>query len=165
MKHPTFLSRDELESLCDISFRRASGPGGQNRNKVETAVLYVHRESDLRGQASESRTQAENRSEALLRLRLELATHLRTEPCDEGLLLLKRYIQNGRINIAATNWEWPLALAEILNRLATNDYQLTTTAEELGISSSQILKVLAKHPPAMKLLNDLRVERGLKKLQ
>jgi hypothetical protein len=165
MRHPTFLSLEELESQCDISFRRASGPGGQNRNKVETAVLFVHRDTQVRGQASEARTQAVNRREALHRLRLELAIQLRTEPSHEGLALLHKYIQNARINVGIKNWDWSMALAEVLNRLAAREWQLSIVAAELGVSPSQIIKLLGKHPPAMLLLNEAREKLGLKKLQ
>ena len=45
--HPASLDDDRLLAECDQSFLRRSGPGGQNRNKVETAVVLRHRPTGL----------------------------------------------------------------------------------------------------------------------
>ncbi len=69
--------RRRLEAECELSFLRGSGPGGQHRNKVETAVRLVHRPSGIVIVASEHRSQARNRDAALLRLEAELAARAR----------------------------------------------------------------------------------------
>ena len=61
----------DLEALardCDIEFTRAGGPGGQHRNKAETAVRITHRPSGVTVVASERRAQARNKMAALKRL-------------------------------------------------------------------------------------------------
>ena len=51
---------------------RSSGPGGQRKNKVETAVRLKHLPSGVTVVATEHRSQAENRRLAFERLRKRL---------------------------------------------------------------------------------------------
>jgi len=66
----------ELERDCDLAFFRASGPGGQHRNKAETAVRVVHRPTGTIAAATEERSQSRNREVALERLREKLRRKL-----------------------------------------------------------------------------------------
>jgi len=65
------LSRSEL----NIQFMRSSGPGGQNVNKRETAVLITHRPTGLRARCDSERSQARNRATALEQLARAVAEH------------------------------------------------------------------------------------------
>ena len=71
--HPAALPDDDLLSICNETRTRRGGPGGQHRNKVETAVVLQHRPTGLNAEANERRSQADNRRVALQRLRLRLA--------------------------------------------------------------------------------------------
>ncbi len=72
--------RASLERDCDIDFFIASGPGGQNRNKVETGVRLTHRPSGIVVTATERRSQLQNREAAFARMaaRLEEAQRVET---------------------------------------------------------------------------------------
>lgn len=62
---------DHLRRLlrdCDVETYRASGPGGQHRNKTESAVRMTHRPTGLVRVATEHRSQLRNRELALERV-------------------------------------------------------------------------------------------------
>ena len=62
------------ESDLEITTMRSSGPGGQNVNKLETAVRIKHLPTDITVKCDSHRTQAMNKQEALVRLKAKLTS-------------------------------------------------------------------------------------------
>ena len=60
----TNLTDEQLLAQCEVDTYRASGPGGQKRNKTSSAVRLRHPGSGLIVIAEESRSQHENRGRA-----------------------------------------------------------------------------------------------------
>lgn len=51
-----------------VEFIRGSGPGGQHRNKVSTGCRITHPDSGAVGQATDSKSQVQNKKKAFERL-------------------------------------------------------------------------------------------------
>ncbi len=71
----TFLTLDDASLLaqCEVHTYRASGPGGQKRNKTSSAVRLHHLPTNLTTHADETRSQHQNKAGALKRLRMKIA--------------------------------------------------------------------------------------------
>lgn len=67
------LSDEALLAECEEEFYTGGGPGGQHRNKTESAVRLTHGATGVTVTASERRSQAQNRGAVLERLRERLA--------------------------------------------------------------------------------------------
>ncbi len=67
------LPDPDLLAQCEVQAHRAGGPGGQHRNKAETAVRLVHLPSGVVAEGKDQRSRAQNLSAALARLREKLA--------------------------------------------------------------------------------------------
>lgn len=65
------------EAELSWEFFKASGPGGQHRNKTETGVRLTHLPSGITVTATERRSRERNRSQALERLMERLAQRQR----------------------------------------------------------------------------------------
>ena len=164
--HPAALPPDNLLLHCDETRTRRSGPGGQHRNKVETAVVLVHRPTGLSAEGSERRSQAENRRVALWRLRLTLALSHREPPETAGPSPLWQARVRGRqLVIAADHDDYPTLVAEALDRLKTVGFEMRPAADALGVSMSQLTKLFRKVPAAWVAVNRLRGEAGIPPLK
>src|SRR5437667_2404212 len=65
-------SDEDLQSECEVDTFRSSGPGGQHVNKTESAVRLRHIPSGVVVSCQEMRSQHQNKSACLTKLRRSL---------------------------------------------------------------------------------------------
>ena len=169
--HPAAVSGESLLKDCDEIRTRRSGPGGQHRNKVETAVVLTHRPTGISAEAGERRSQPENRKVAVFRLRVNLALEVRTGLTAESpethpsSSLWRERTRSGRISVNPEHDDFPALLAECLDRIASNAWDVSAAAAQLGVSSSQIVRFLKDEPRALSQVNQHRQSRGPRPLR
>lgn len=153
---------------CEISRGRSGGPGGQNRNKVETKITLVHVPSGVEAHASERRSQKENRGVAIFRLRLALAREVRT-PIAIGevrtVLWRSRCSGSGHIACNPLHADYPALLALALDVIAAAGWDVKKASLRLCCSMSQLVKLVKDEPHAWVKLNEEREGRGLHALK
>lgn len=162
--HPAALADDALLAECEETRTRRGGPGGQHRNKVETAVVLRHRATGIAAEANERRSQAENRRVAVQRLRVRLAMEHREPAEREPSPLWQSRVRGGRIAVSPEHRDYPTLVAEAMDQLAVAGWQPGTAAERLGVSSSQLVRLLGKNPAALVAFNRARATVGLRPL-
>ncbi len=165
--HPSELSIPDLLQQCDVVRTRRSGPGGQHRNKVETAIVLTHRPSGVQATASERRSQAENLHVATDRMRRTLAVRVRSDRLAESSPsdLWRSRLRGTRIQINRDHDDYPALLAESLDLLALADWNAPELAPRLGTTLSQLVKFWMQEPVALARVNEERVHRGLRRLE
>ena len=148
------LSDAELLQLCRTDTMRGTGPGGQKRNKTESAARVTHMESGISAFDDQTRSQHQNRHRALAKLRNELAIKMRqpAQAWTEPLPALKSPI-------------YPLWLACVFDALHASDFGLAEAAAILHSSSGRLSKDLARDPRACQIINQERQKRGLDPLR
>jgi hypothetical protein len=161
--HPAAISAEQLLADCEIRHERRRGPGGQHRNKTESAVVIRHLPSGIEGQAAERRSQFDNHRNALKRLRVNLALAVRTIPAEDQVPseLWRSRCHEGRIGVSVDHDDFPILLAEALDILASRNAHVPGSAAQLNCTSSQLLKLLKKEPRAFHWLNDERRKHNL----
>jgi hypothetical protein len=170
----TSLTDAQLLAQCDVDTYRASGPGGQKRNKTSSAVRLRHGPSGLMVIAEESRSQHENRARALRRLRQALYLKLRDELAADALepeLLTSRDDYGpardgaGRLHLGRKDPRfWP-AVGVVLDVLQAAGARLSDAAAALGISTGNLVDFLQTDPKVWEQANGLRARFGLKPLK
>jgi hypothetical protein len=145
---------------------RGGGPGGRHRNSTDSRVVIRHLGTAIESQAGERRSQHDNLTVAVRRLRLTLATRLRVARAAAGPSELWRSrLRGGRIACSAEHRDFPTLLAEALDTLAAEGWDVRRAAPELVVSPTQLVRFVARHGPALAALNAERSAIGLPPLR
>lgn len=168
----TGFSDDQLLQQCDVDTYRASGPGGQKRNKTSSAVRLRHIPSGLLVIAEESRSQHENKAKALRRLRQALFLKLRKPLAHDELLQAGRRPEiaaalnaAGRLDVGRKDPRfWP-AIGGALDVLDALEARVHDAAIALGITTGNLLAFLQIEPKVWEQANILRRRHGQKPLR
>lgn len=165
--HPASLDVDALLRECTVSRGRSGGPGGQNRNKVETLVEIHHEPTGIAAHAGERRTVLENRRVAITRLRLALAILVRagvaSGECRTALWrsrCAETGKQAGRVVVNPEHEDFPALLALALDVLWASGLDPKVASTRLCCTSSQLVKLIKDHPHALPWVNAHRLAKG-----
>src|SRR5947208_15590771 len=163
------LSDPQLLGQCEVDTYRASGPGGQKRNKTSSAVRLRHSPSGLSVIAEESRSQHENKARALKRLRRALFLKLRDHEPADGWPAHPDFRDardgDGRLDLGRKDPRfWPAAgvTLDVLQAVAG---RVSEAAEALGVGTANLVAFLAGDPKLWEEANHLRAHFGHKPLR
>lgn len=163
----TALTDPQLLAQCEVDTYRASGPGGQKRNKTSSAVRLRHPPTGLLVIAEESRSQHENKAKALKRLRQALYLKLREPLTEETGIAEIDAAKNreGRLDVGRKDPRfWP-AVGRVLDVLDEVQARVAEAATRLGISTGNLISFLETDPKAWEEVNHLRQRFGQKSLK
>ncbi|HTL35905.1 MAG TPA: peptide chain release factor-like protein [Kofleriaceae bacterium] len=164
-------SDDALIAQCEVDRYRASGPGGQHRNKTESAVRLRHKLTGVTAIGEDSRSQAENKVHAVRRLRAAIALDVREPVQLDGYVPSRRlaaFVAAGTAPLGAKTrltGEYWASIAEILDLLVAGNLEIGTTAQRLGISTGALSKLLLHDEAVGRAVNDLRRAKNMRPLR
>jgi len=163
----------------DTTRQRRSGPGGQHRNKVETAIRLHHEPTGVRVIASKRRSLVENRERGFSDLRLKLALEVRSaaatlprwggdesvQPPSPSELWKSRLKKGGKLSVSPSHDDFPALLAEALDVIAREGWDVKWAAKAQGLTTSQLIKLVDQAQGALRKVNDERTKAGLRPLK
>ena len=168
------LTDAQLLVQCAVDTYRASGPGGQKRNKTSSAVRVRHPPSGLIVIAEESRSQHENRARAPRRLRQALYLKVRDPLAPdmlrpEAVAAREEYRgaleRNGKLHLGRKDPRfWPVA-GLVLDILLAVEARVGEAAIALAISTGNLIDFLETDPKLWEHANMLRARFGHKPLR
>ena len=165
--HPVQSPVEQLLRDCEVRHSRRRGPGGQHRNKTESAVEIRHKPTGVESEGTERRSQHDNHRVAVKRLRVSLALAVRTaELAEAAPTELWRSRRHGeRIACNPDHEDFAPLLAEALDVLHAHHGHVPGAALQLGITASQLVKFLKHEPRALLQVNAERRRLGLRPLE
>ncbi|KAK1311453.1 hypothetical protein QJS10_CPA08g00970 [Acorus calamus] len=182
------LTEEELMKQCEMDTFKASGPGGQHRNKRESAVRLRHVPTGIVSQAPlslslslsrlavEDRSQHKNWASALARLRTLLDLKVRKtidlneyEPPPELLQILpKKSTIRGADSgpqIGPNNSKFASGMQALLDLIFAVNGSVADAAKNLGLSTGALSRLILSDDSLRMEVNELRSSKGMRPLK
>lgn len=156
-------SDESLLRECEVDTYRASGPGGQKRNKTSSAVRIRHIPSGLIVIAEESRSQHENKKKAIQRLRKAICLKIREPVRIEGNLepdILAACGRDGKLSVGKKDPAFLPAIAVILDMLEECQAKVSDLGKKLGGSTGMLIGFLKQDDKVWEAVNQIRQRHG-----
>jgi len=157
------LADEDLIGQCAVDVYRASGPGGQKRNKTSSAVRLRHEPTELMVIANESRSQHENRVRALRRLRQAIALNQRNAidlSAPPPQFYRSALDRDASLRVNQRNPDYWLIVQHILDVVFACGGQVSAAGETLELSTGHLIRFLKNDPKLWEHANRLRAEFG-----
>ncbi|KAK9161925.1 hypothetical protein Syun_002827 [Stephania yunnanensis] len=156
------LEEEELMKQCEMSTFKSSGPGGQHRNKRESAVRLKHLPTGIIAQAVEDRSQHKNRASALARLRTLLALKVRNEidlPNYTPPLELLQILPS-KSSIRGSD-----GMQALLDLIFALNASIGDAAKFLGLSTGALSRLILSDDSLRMAVNELRASKEISSLR
>lgn len=170
------MTDDQLISQCEVDTFKASGPGGQHRNKRESAVRLKHLPTGIIAQAVEDRSQHKNRASALARLRTLLALKVRNTvdldaylpPPELVQILPAKSTARGSYKgpqIGPNNQKFVMGMQALLDLIFAVEGSVADASKKLGLSTGALSRLILSDDSLRMAVNELRASKGMKPLK
>lgn len=163
------LSDAALLEQCSVDHYRASGPGGQKRNKTSSAVRLRHHPTGLSVTGADDRSQHVNKRRAVRRLRQAIALRVRAGIDLVGYArsdLLSSCVNRRRqLEVGRRDGRYFSAVGEILDLFLACDARVSDAAKRIGISTANLLKFVQNDPKLWDRVNQMRTAVGRQRLK
>ncbi len=172
---PDYLALDDAALLgqCDLNTYKSSGPGGQHRNKVSSAVRLHHRPTGVSAHGDDSRSQHENKALAIKRLRAKIACQVR-RPLDVADLRVPETVMScvftarggpsvgrKRLQVGRKDARFWSVAQFLLDLLEASEGRLADAAAMLGVGSTNLVTVFQDDHHLLAAAQDIRKRFGL----
>ncbi|MCY2930576.1 MAG: peptide chain release factor-like protein [Planctomycetota bacterium] len=182
---PLAAEEKALLADCDVHVYRSSGPGGQHRNKVSSAVRLLHRPTGITGHGDESRSQQDNRRMAMRRLRMNIACKVRRKvdvtagvpPVIAECMFVPKPMRNRkrlgeetegeekkRLEVGVKDHRFWRVAAGVLDRLEACGGAVSDVGRSLGITTGNVVSFLMSERHLLTAANEIRKRHALSPL-